>query len=455
MLRGLSGYWSDPLATRVGRLLTFFLLYVSEGIPLGFTATVIATHMRREGLDPAVIGAYVGSLYLPWAFKWVFGPVVDTITSEKFGRRRTWIVGAQIAMMAALLAALPVDFATSTGLFTAIIFAHNLCAATQDVAIDALAVQVLPPEERGTANGFMFGGQSIGQAMGGAGILLIGAALPFESTYLIAVGLMALILFGVSWRLRETAAVAVPWAIGSPSVARWRRIAQELREFMRAAGRAFVGTRAAALGLVFAILPLGAYALSLSLQSNLAVELGLGDREIGAIALWTSLLSALGCVVGGWMSDRYGRRRMIALFVLLTAIPTVWLALAMRAVGHIMPVETAQLGIVSDPHLVTTFWWLCITYGFFQGLTYGSSTALFMDITTPAVAATQFTAYMALGNLATSYTSTWEGISVVDFGYPTTLVLDAMVGILCIAVLPWLGTKRTSSAPADPVAAMT
>ena len=69
MVRGLTGYWADPLATRAGRLLSFFLLYVSEGIPLGFTATVIATHMRREGLDPAVIGAYVGSLYLPWAFK--------------------------------------------------------------------------------------------------------------------------------------------------------------------------------------------------------------------------------------------------------------------------------------------------------------------------------------------------------------------------------------------------
>ena len=88
MVRGLIGYWADPLATRAGRLLSFFLLYVSEGIPLGFTATVIATHMRREGLDPAVIGAYVGSLYLPWAFKWVFGPIIDTITSDRFGRRR-------------------------------------------------------------------------------------------------------------------------------------------------------------------------------------------------------------------------------------------------------------------------------------------------------------------------------------------------------------------------------
>jgi PAT family beta-lactamase induction signal transducer AmpG len=454
MAGGFTGYRADPLATRAGRLLTFSLLYVSEGIPLGFTATVIATHMRREGMDPSVIGAFVGSLYLPWAFKWVFGPIVDTITSETFGRRRTWIVGAQIAMMVALLAAMPIDFATATGLFTAMIFAHNLCAAAQDVAIDALAVQVLPHEERGTANGFMFGGQSVGQAIGGAGILLIGASLPFWSTYLIAVGLMTLILVGVSWRLRESASVVIPWAIDAPEAARWKRVAQELREFLRAAGRAFVGTRAAAVGVVFAALPLGAYALALSLQSNLAVELGLGDSEIGVIGLWSSLTSALGCVIGGWMSDRYGRRRMIALFVVLTTIPSVWLALTMRSVGHIMPVDPGQVGIVTDAHLVTTFWWLCIAYGFAQGLTYGSSTALYMDITTPAVAATQFTAYMALGNLATSYTATWQGITIVDFGYPTTLALDAAVGLLCIGLLPWLGPTRRSADVAAAVAAV-
>jgi MFS transporter, PAT family, beta-lactamase induction signal transducer AmpG len=201
----LAAYWFDPLATRVGRLSTFFLLYVSEGIPLGFTATVIATHMRRDGVDPAVIGAYVGSLYLPWAFKWAFGPIVDTITSVRFGRRRTWIVGAQIGMMLTLLAALPIDFSNAIGLFIGVMVIHNVCAATQDVAIDALAVQVLPSSERGAANGFMFAGQSVGQAVGGSGILLISASLPFRSTFVLVVALLALILVCVSWRLRESA----------------------------------------------------------------------------------------------------------------------------------------------------------------------------------------------------------------------------------------------------------
>ena len=60
----------DLLATRTGRLVAFFLLYVTEGIPLGFAATAIAAQMRRGGLGPEAIGAFIASFYLPWAFKW-------------------------------------------------------------------------------------------------------------------------------------------------------------------------------------------------------------------------------------------------------------------------------------------------------------------------------------------------------------------------------------------------
>ena len=75
----------DLLASKKGRLTAFFLLYVTEGIPLGFTATAMATQMRRQGVGPVEIGAFVGSLYLPWAFKWIAGHFVDTLTLHRFG----------------------------------------------------------------------------------------------------------------------------------------------------------------------------------------------------------------------------------------------------------------------------------------------------------------------------------------------------------------------------------
>jgi PAT family beta-lactamase induction signal transducer AmpG len=439
-LGALAAYWSNPLATRTSRLTTFFLLYVSEGIPLGFTALVIATHMRRDGVDPAAIGAYVGSLYLPWAFKWAFGPIVDTITSVRFGRRRTWIVGAQLGMMLTLLVALPIDFSHAIGLFTGILLIHNVCSATQDVAIDALAVQVLPASERGAANGFMFGGQAVGQAIGGPGVLLVASSMPFKATFVLVIALLALILVMVSWRLRESAEGAPPWSIAERALAPWRRIARQVAAFVRTAARAFVSTRAAAVGVVLAVLPLGAYALALSLQSNIAVELGLTDRQIGTLGLYSSLMSAAGCIAGGWLSDRFGRRRILALAIFLTAIPGVLLAMTLQHAGLVAPGQAGNAAAV-----VPTFWMLCIAFNFVQGLMYGSSSALYMDITTPAVAATQFTAYMALGNLVTSYTALWQGFAIVHYGYPATLALDAAFGLISLLVLASFGANRSGA----------
>src|SRR5260221_1094945 len=108
----------DLLATKKGRLTAFFLLYVTEGIPLGFTATAIATQMRRQGLGPMAIGAFVGSLYLPWAFKWLAGPFVDTFSSDRFGRRRLWILIMQVGRIATLLLRIPWTIWTELGLFT-------------------------------------------------------------------------------------------------------------------------------------------------------------------------------------------------------------------------------------------------------------------------------------------------------------------------------------------------
>ena len=441
----------DLLATRKGRLSAFFLLYVTEGIPLGFTAVAIAAQMRRQGLGPAAIGAFVGSLYLPWAFKWAVGPFVDTFSSERFGRRRLWILMMQLGMVATVMVAMNVDFVSQLSLFTAIIFLHNAFAATMDVAIDALAVNVLPEDERGSANGFMFAGASIGQAIGGSGVLFLIAFMPFASTYFfVAASILAITVF-VVLPLREK-----PIVRAEGEAAPVRDIGRELVVFVRDAWRAFTGSRAALVGVVAALLPAGAYALSLALQSNLAVELGLDDNGIAQLNLISTVIYAPFCILGGWVSDRFGRRSTFALFAFLTVLPTLWLAWAMWQAGWIMPVDINK---PNRPHpstvLVYTFWAACIVYNVFQGLYYGIRTALYMDITTPAVAATQFTAYMAMLNLCISYTAWWQGISVERLGYPLTLVLDCAFGMTALLLLPLMRPPKREPAAAVPVAATT
>jgi len=433
----------DLLRTRRGRLAAFFLLYLTEGIPAGFTGTAVATQMRRQGMDPAVIGSFIGALYLPWAVKWAFGPFVDVLSSDRWGRRRIWILITQGMMVLTLLAAFPVDFATRLGLFTTILLVHNVFAATQDVAIDALAVSVLPSGERGLANGLMFGGSYVGNAIGGAGVLLLTPLVGFQATFLFVAGAIALVTLLVPMPMLETAGPARAVRAGSKLVA----VGKELARFVRDAAKAFVGSRASFLAIFLALLPMGAYALSLALQSNLAVELGMTDRQIGLLGLGTTSLSATFCILGGWLSDRYGRRRTLALFIAGTTIPTFAMALAMHRFGWILPISpTAPDRPPVPPELVTIFCVLALGYAVFQGLMYGVGTAIYMDVTRPAVAATPFTAYMGLCNIVYSYSATWQGRALTLWGYPVTLALDGAFGLVCLLLLPFMGSSRFNQA---------
>jgi MFS family permease len=435
----------DLLASRNGRLATFFLLYLTEGIPLGFTATAIATQMRRQGVGVEAIGAFVASLYLPWALKWIAGPFVDVFASDRLGRRRAWIVGTQLMMVATLLFAYPLDFATQIALLSSVIFVHNLFAATQDVAIDALAVNTLWESERGIANGLMFAGAYLGQTIGGSGVLFLTPHIGFPATYFVVAGAILLVTVFVALPLRERPTPRPP-RTGPPLEA----VGMELWGFVRDSGRAFLGSRAAFLGLLFALLPAGAYALGLALQSNLAVELGMSDPEVATLSLWSTIVSAVGCVAGGWCSDRFGRRATLAVFVLAMSVPTAMLAWQMQQAAWIMPVALdAPARPPVPPALVQAFWVACLVYSLFNGLMYGIRSALFMDITTARVAATQFTAYMALLNFAISYSARWQGWALARWGYPVTLALDAALGLLCLALLPWMRpTAGPKAAPA-------
>ncbi len=428
------------LATRKGRLTAFFFLYMTEGMPLGLAANAVATQLRRQDVGPAEIGAFVGSFYLPWAFKWAFGPIIDVIASEKLGRRRGWIIGTQIMLMITLLGCTSLNLPSQLGLLTSVLLIHNTFGAMQDVAIDALAVNTLSQDERGLANGLMFGGAAIGQALGGSGVLFLMPYIGLQGGFLFVAGCIALVTIFIAWPLQETPTPeAERRAPGLASAGR------EIVKFAGEAFRSFLGTRGAYFGLFFALLPAGAMSLGLALQSNISVEVGMNDDQVGWLSLWSQIISAACMIGGGLLSDKLGRRRTLAIYLLLMSPPVLYLMWVLQAHGWVMPnpPEGAAGHRVAAPALITAVWVASLTYSVGQGLMYGTRSAIFMDVTNPKVAATQFTAYMAMMNLAIAYSSTWQGISSEAFGYPATLLIDALTGPICVLLLPWLVASAT------------
>ncbi|HEV7915713.1 MAG TPA: MFS transporter [Albitalea sp.] len=432
------------LATRKGRLTAFFLLYVTEGIPLGFAATAVATQLRRQGVGPAEIGAFVGSFYLPWAFKWAFGPVIDVFASDRIGRRRGWIIGTQVLMAATLLSTVLLKLPEQLWLFTTVLLVHNSFGAMQDVAIDALAVNTLREDERGFANGMMFGGAYIGQALGGAGVLFLTGYTGFQATFFFVAAAILLVTLLVVLPMREA-----PGPARAVIAARSRLQAAglEMKNFAVEAFRSFLGTRGAFGGLLFNLLPAGAMCLGLALQSNLAVELGMNDDQVALINLWSTVLSAGCCVLGGYLSDRLGRRRTLFVYLAGMSLPVLYLMVQLSQFGWIMPVDTTAANRPQAPAaLLTAFWIGSLVYAAFQGLMYGTRSAVMMDVTNPAVAATQFTAYMALANLSISYSATWQGVAIEAWGYPRTKLIVALFGLCCQLFGPRLKNEPVQDA---------
>lgn len=438
----------DLLASRRGRLAAFFLMYITEGIPLGFAAVTIATQMRRQGLSAAAIGAFTAAIYLPWAFKWLVGPIVDVFSSDRFGRRRAWIIAMQLGMVASLFVLQAVGLGADLATLTALIIVHNIFAATQDVAIDALAVSTLKADERGMAGGLTFAGAYLGQIVGGACALFLVKHIGFSNTYFFVAGAILCVTIFVVLPLREPVLPRMG-ATGSGL----QRIGTELGLFVRQVWGAFTESRASLVGLAFALLPAGAMALGLALSQTLAVDLGFDDDQVASLSLWTTVCQAAGCVIGGWLSDRLGRRRALAWFIFAMTPLTLWLSWTLWHVGWIHPVDPAQrAGILVPALAVTVFWVTSLGFCLANGMMYGARAALFMDVSNARVAATQFTAYMALLNLSIAYSARWQGWAVDRYGYPLTLLADAFIGLLCLLFLAAMGNIR--STPSGRAAAM-
>ncbi len=419
----------NALKTKNGRLLAFSLLYLSEGIPFGFSAIALATHLRMSGVGLTEIGLFTASLYAPWGFKWAWAPLVDLIKFKRFGAKRTWIATAQAAMIGTLGIVVFFDYSTNIQLLTTLIIIHNIFAATQDVAIDALAIKVLPENERGIANGFMFGSSYLGQAIGGSGALLIAGKFGFEFSFPFVLLALTLILVFVTLRLQEPAEPITEKIQSGVSV--FQEILRQMKLFLKELYLGFFKSGTGPLvGVAFSLLPFGALALGLVLGSAIQVDLGMDENQIAKLTMFGTVFAAAGCIIGGWISDRVGHRKALGGWYVLTTIPTFFLA------RQFIGVE-GTAGVTID-----LFFYVSIAYSFASGLQQGTSTAVFMGLTSPAVAATQFTGYMALHNFVYSYSSLWQGKYADIHGYAKVLFMDGWIAFIPLILLPFLKPRK-------------
>lgn len=166
------------------RYFSFFLFYFAQGLPSGLVNVGLAIWVAANGGSSADVASIIAVAYLPWSFKFLIAFFVDRYAYLPMGRRRAWLILAQVLMSAgfitaAVLAPGPQDI----NVLLIVTFLVMAGGATQDVAVDGMAVDILPEKEQGTASAWMFGGQATGSALSGAasaaGLQYLGSATTF------------------------------------------------------------------------------------------------------------------------------------------------------------------------------------------------------------------------------------------------------------------------------------
>ncbi len=169
--------------------LLLFSLYWAQGLPVGFMTHALPAILRAQGVSLTHIGGF-GLLMAPWAIKVLWAPWVDRYGSQTFGHYRTWIIPTQILTVTLLitLSFLPIESLNHPQYLLAFFIAllcMNSVGATQDIATDGLAVNILKGDQQHVGNMFQVVGSRLGFIFGGGAILWALDFLNWQSTFLI------------------------------------------------------------------------------------------------------------------------------------------------------------------------------------------------------------------------------------------------------------------------------
>jgi len=147
-------------------------LYTSQFLPLGFFFFALIAILRQQGASLERIG-FIYLLAVLWVLKSLWAPVIDRYGWGRLGHYRGWLLVLQSLMVVGVISLMPVDAVSQPFLLFSLVAVIALLSATQDVAVDAVAVRLLEERERGPANGIQIAAGNLGVLIGGGGLLLV------------------------------------------------------------------------------------------------------------------------------------------------------------------------------------------------------------------------------------------------------------------------------------------
>jgi PAT family beta-lactamase induction signal transducer AmpG len=390
-------------------MLVAFLMGFSCGLPLLLTISVLQAWMKEEGVDLTVIGmmALVG---LPYTLKFLWAPFLDRFTLPFLGRRRGWLLVAQVALIFSIAGLGSTDPGNNPWLVAFAAFVVTFFSASQDIVVDAYRREDLPDEELGLGSSLYVNGYRVGMLLASGGGLIMADYIPFSMVYLI---MAACILPGV---LTTLLAPEPEITLGTPETIK-EAVFDPLVEYFKRQSALWI--------LAFILFYKIGDTMASAMTMPFYLDIGFSKTEIGTIVklfgFWATIAGAL---IGGVLMLRLGINRSLWVFGFLQAISTACFALLAR-IGHSVP---ALSGVIA-----------------FENLSSGMGTAAYMafmaSITNKRFTATQYALLTSLMGVPRVLASAPTGFLAKNLGWVSFFIACTVIAIpgmlLLLKFAPW------------------
>jgi len=402
---------------RFFRYFSFSFLYVAQGIPEGMTYFGIPAWMAMNGKTPTEIGAFIGVIGIPWSFKILVAPLMDRFSFLPMGRRRPWVLFGQLGLMASFIAMSVVkDPLNNLSILMAAGFCISFFGAFQDVATDGMAIDIVPINEQARANGLMWGAKTVGISLSLVTGTWIINHYGFQQAILTLSAAVCLIMLIPLFLRERPGEKLLPWTKGqtTPEVANVQL--HSFAKIFKSLFKVFTLRSSLLMGVAFFLFNIGIGLNDALLPVFTIQEAGWTNEGYSTIFSIINIISGvLGMVAGGFLADRFGKRRMISIYLVAFVAVFVSMVLLKSYWNH--------------EFVITGFMALYYVLYVFISI---ASFAIGMELCWCRVSATQFTLYMAIANMGRALGASLLGPLKVNFGWQYAILA---VGVLALASL--------------------
>lgn len=410
------------------RVFTLCALYVAQGIPWGFITVTFVTYLAAEGFAAKDLAMLLTLGTLPWSVKFLWGPVIDRYQYRPMGRRRPWILIAQTGMILLLtLMVFFIDVEKDVTTIAYMFLVYNIFTSLQDVSTDALAVDILKPQELEKVNGYMFTAKTLGGMIGGAGLGTIISYTGIRGALIVQIPILLAIMMVPLYMRERPGEKLFPWNEDSNLAFQETSSSnQNFREIIGKVKTAF-SLKSTQLGILLSLFVSLSHFLIPLLPLLFLRELDWSQERFNATKGGLVLIITMfGYLAGGYLGKKFGGKSVIIYSTTIGALVTAFWGLTESWWG-------------SEFYLV--FIWSLAE--FMMAIVSISIYSLMMRITWSEVGGTQFTGYMAMMNLSAIIGYQIAAPLSERFDYPTLFLIAAVFETLIIATALFIDPDET------------